>query len=57
MMGLVLAIASLAAPVREVVTELVSALRSGDAPAARRALEAALRLQFIARNTKPTAKK
>jgi hypothetical protein len=51
MMGLVLAIASLAAPVREVVTELVSALRSGDAPAARRALEAALRLQFIARNT------
>lgn len=52
MTGLILAIAALAKPVREAVTELVSALRSGDDAAARRALEAALRLQFIARNTK-----
>lgn len=51
-MGLVLAIAGLAAPVRDAVTTLVAALRSGDDVAARRALEAALRLQFIARNTK-----
>lgn len=51
-MQLVLAIASLAGPVRDAVTALVGALKSGDAAAARRALEAALRLQFIARNTR-----
>lgn len=53
MMAAIRALAAMAPALRALVVSLIMAIRADDPVAARRALEAALRLQFEARQSVP----